>query len=111
MSTLSTHILDIALGQPAAGVTVQLEQHEASGWRTLAEEVTNHDGRIAALTPEPLPAGRYRLTAMIGDWFSAAGRESLYVSAQIDFITGAAGGHYHLPFLISPWSWSTYRGS
>ncbi|WP_437615670.1 hydroxyisourate hydrolase [Erwinia sp. V71] len=111
MSTLSTHILDTAHGQPAAGVTVLLEQHRDAGWHTLTEAVTNQDGRIPDLTPDALPAGRYRLTAAIGDWFHAAGRESLYVSAQIDFLVSPTGGHYHLPFLISPWSWSTYRGS
>jgi 5-hydroxyisourate hydrolase len=51
------------------------------------------------------------LTAEIGDYFAAEGRDALYVSAQIDFVIGATGSHYHLPFLISPWSWSTYRGS
>lgn len=111
MSTLSTHILDIALGRPAAGVAVKLEREDGNGWQPLAEAATNDDGRIPAFTPQALPPGRYRLTAAIGDYFAAAGRESLYVSAQLDFVIGAAGGHYHLPFLIAPGSWSTYRGS
>ncbi|KFX20376.1 hydroxyisourate hydrolase [Pectobacterium betavasculorum] len=111
MSTLSTHILDIAFGHPAIGVKVRLERHDAACWCTIAEDVTNGDGRIAAFVNEPLPAGHYRLTAAIGDWFAEAKRESLFVEAQIDFRLSASGGHYHLPFLISPWSWSTYRGS
>ncbi|MCT2388071.1 hydroxyisourate hydrolase [Erwinia pyrifoliae] len=111
MSTISTHILDTALGKPAAGVAMLLEQKSAAGWLPLAQGVTNADGRLGDLTPQPLAAGRYRLTAAIGDYFAAAGREALYLSAQIDFVIAANGGHYHLPFLISPWSWSTYRGS
>ncbi|ADP11678.1 Transthyretin family protein [Erwinia sp. Ejp617] len=111
MSTISTHILDTARGKPAAGVAILLEHKSAAGWLPLAQGVTNADGRLGALTPQPLAAGRYRLTAAIGDYFAAAGREALYLSAQIDFVIAANGGHYHLPFLISPWSWSTYRGS
>ncbi|GLW36322.1 hydroxyisourate hydrolase [Pectobacterium sp. B2J-2] len=111
MSTLSTHILDIAVGQPAVGVKVRLERQDDTRWSTVAEDVTNEDGRIAAFVNAPLPAGHYRLTAAIGDWFAEANRESLFVEAQIDFRLSASGGHYHLPFLISPWSWSTYRGS
>ncbi len=111
MNTISTHILDSALGKPASGVSLQLEQQSAAGWQLIASGITNQDGRVAELTPQPLPAGHYRLTAQIGDYFSAAGRDALYLSAQIDFALPASGGHYHLPFLISPWSWSTYRGS
>nr|WP_256464656.1 hydroxyisourate hydrolase [Erwinia amylovora] len=111
VSTISTHILDTALGKPAAGVVIVLEQQSADGWRPLAQGVTNADGRFGDLTPQPLAAGSYRLTAAIGDYFAAAGREALYISAQIDFAIAAPGSHYHLPFLISPWSWSTYRGS
>lgn len=111
MSTLSTHILDIAVGHPAVGVRVRLERQDATHWRTIAEDVTNEDGRITAFVNAPLPVGRYRLTAAIGDWFAEENRESLFVEAQIDFRLSPSGGHYHLPFLISPWSWSTYRGS
>ncbi|BCQ33571.1 5-hydroxyisourate hydrolase [Erwinia rhapontici] len=110
MSTVTTHILDTALGKPAAGVTIALEQNSPTGWQLLASGVTNADGRIGDLTPQPLAAGHYRLTAEIGDYFAADGRETLYVNAQIDFVI-ATTGHYHLPFLITPWSWSTYRGS
>lgn len=111
MSTITTHILDTALGMPAAGVDVRLEQRGSEGWQPLSQGTTNRDGRIADLTPVALAPGHYRLTADIGDYFAASGRDALYVSAQIDFIIPATGSHYHLPFLISPWSWSTYRGS
>ncbi|MGD9423773.1 hydroxyisourate hydrolase [Pantoea sp. NSTU24] len=111
MSTITTHILDTALGKPACGVAISLEQNSPEGWFPVAEGATDNDGRLKDLTPEPLSPGHYRLTAEIGDYFAVAGRDALYVSAQIDFVIAEAGSHFHLPFLISPWSWSTYRGS
>ena len=107
MNTLSTHILDISTGKPAQGVTVHLEREG----EIMASGVTNVQGRIAAFVPS-LPAGRYRLVAEIGAWFRETGRDTLYPCAQIDFVTGeAAGEHFHLPFVIAPGGWSTYRGS
>ncbi|MBS6034930.1 MULTISPECIES: hydroxyisourate hydrolase [Pantoea] len=111
MSTVTTHILDTAIGKPASGVAISLEQNSPEGWFPLSQGETDSDGRLKTLTPEPLTPGHYRLTAEIGDYFAAAGRDALYVSAQIDFVIAEAGSHFHLPFLISPWSWSTYRGS
>ena len=107
MSTLSTHILDISTGKPAQGVTVHLEREG----EIMATGVTNAQGRIAAFVPS-LPAGRYRLVAEIGAWFSETGRGTIWPCAQIDFVTGeAADEHFHLPFVIAPGGWSTYRGS
>lgn len=108
MSTLSTHILDVSTGRPAQGVKVVLEREGAQ----MACGVTDSQGRIGELSAGPLMAGSYRLIAEIGDWFAADGRETLYLNAQIDFvIRTAADEHYHLPFLIAPGGWSTYRGS
>ncbi|MDR9891620.1 hydroxyisourate hydrolase [Pseudenterobacter timonensis] len=108
MSTLSTHILDISTGLPAEGVKVALEREGEQ----IALGVTDEKGRIGELGAGPLAAGRYRLIALIGEWFGASGRETLYPCAQIDFvIREAADEHYHLPFLIAPGGWSTYRGS
>lgn len=95
MSTLSTHILDISTGRPAQGVKVVLEREGA----LIARRATDENGRIGELGAGPLAPGHYRLSAEIGEWFTASGRETLYLSAQIDFaIREAAGGHYHLPF-------------
>ncbi|BAS35479.1 hydroxyisourate hydrolase [Klebsiella pneumoniae] len=108
MSTLSTHILDISTGTPAEGVTVSLSREG----ETLVTLVTNAQGRIATFSAAPLPAGSYCLTAETGAWFTRAGRESVFTRAQIDFVIGeAADDHFHLPFLIAPGGWSTYRGS
>lgn len=97
MSTLSTHILDISTGTPAEGVTVSLSREG----ETLANLVTNAQGRIATFSAAPLPAGRYCLTAETGAWFARAGRESVFTRAQIDFVIGeAAEDHFHLPFRV-----------
>lgn len=111
MSHISTHVLDTAEGKPAVGVPIRLEQLCDSGWVTLSETHTNADGRVPSLSPTPLPAARYRLTAEIGAWFAAQQRQTIYPQAQIDVVIPRAGEHFHLPFLITPWSWSTYRGS
>ena len=107
MSTLSTHILDISTGKPAQGGTVRLEPDA----EIIATGVTNAQGRITEFVPL-LPAGRYRLVAETGAWFSETGRDTLYPCAQIDFLIGeTADEHFHLPFVIAPGGWSTYRGS
>lgn len=111
MSSVTTHILDTALGQPARDISVRLERYVSGDWQRLASATTDDDGRCRALTVEPLAPGRYRLSADIGAYFARTRRDALYPSAQIDFVMTENGGHYHLPFLISPWSWSTYRGS
>ncbi|HEY3588929.1 MAG TPA: hydroxyisourate hydrolase [Buttiauxella sp.] len=111
MSQLSTHILDTALGKPAVDVVIRLEWLVGERWDVIAQGVTDADGRLNDFGLPTLAAGRYRLTAEIGQYFAATHRETLYPSAQIDFVISQNGGHYHLPFLISPWSWSTYRGS
>lgn len=111
MSHISTHILDTSLGKPAAGVIIRLEQHTATGWQLVKAAETNADGRIGSMAEGELAPGRYRLTAEIGQWFVLSGRETLYPSAQIDVTLPRSGEHYHLPFLIAPWGWSTYRGS
>ncbi|MFJ3459672.1 hydroxyisourate hydrolase [Scandinavium goeteborgense] len=111
MSHISTHILDTSLGKPAARVMIRLEQQTDSGWTLVKEAETNADGRIGSMAEGDLAPGCYRLTAEIGQWFAQTGRETLYPSAQIDVILPRSGDHYHLPFLIAPWGWSTYRGS
>lgn len=108
MNSLSTHILDISTGLPAQGVRVILEREG----QLIASGVTDSNGRISEFSAEPLAAGRYRLVAETGEWFAARGRDTLFLYAQIDFIIReTADDHFHLPFLIAPGGWSTYRGS
>ncbi|MGO4746598.1 hydroxyisourate hydrolase [Serratia quinivorans] len=111
MSNISTHILDTSLGKPAAKVRVWLEREHQGQWLAVGESATDADGRARELTPEELPAGHYRLHADVGGYFKADQRETLYATAIIDFVIKETAQHYHLPLLISPYSYSTYRGS
>lgn len=111
MTRITTHILDTSLGKPAANVRIWLERVEGQNITLLSETQTDADGRAAKLTPEPVASGHYRLCADIGAYFTATGRETLYHSAIIDVVIDGEQDHYHLPLLISPYSYSTYRGS
>lgn len=110
MIELTSHLLDTSAGQPARGVRIDLYRWQNNQWHLLYEATSDSDGRVPAGIFPVLEPGRYKLSAAIGEWFSAQQRDSLYVHAELDVdLTGS--GHYHLPFLITPWSWSTYRGS
>ena len=113
MSTLSSHVLDTASGRPARGVPVRLEALDAGGdWKTLADAVTDDDGRVRRLPPEgPLPAGTYRVTFDTRAYLEAAGRPVFYPRVDVVFVVGAGAEHYHIPLILSPFGYSTYRGS
>ena len=114
MSTLSTHVLDTALGRPAAGVAVKLERVNADGGVTIAGfGTTDDDGRLGDLLPagRPLVRGDYRLRFDIGAYFAATGRETFYSSVSVEFRVTESTAHYHVPLLVSPFGYSTYRGS
>jgi 5-hydroxyisourate hydrolase len=110
---LTTHVLDLALGRPARGVAVKLfRRSEAGEWVPLAERTTDADGRVkdllgaASLTP-----GRYLLTFATGDYFRARGEMSFHPEIPVQFEVGDPAQHYHVPLLLSPFGYSTYRGS
>ncbi|MFD1813198.1 hydroxyisourate hydrolase [Rhodococcus gannanensis] len=105
-ATVSTHVLDAVTGTPAAGVAVVLT--DADGTR-IAAGSTDADGRIGAITPSPIPPGRYRLAFDTGAWFAARGRDTFYPEVVVAF--DHLGGHCHVPLLLSPFAYSTYRGS
>ncbi|MFL6375419.1 MAG: hydroxyisourate hydrolase [Pyrinomonadaceae bacterium] len=114
MSGITTHVLDTAIGKPAAGVSVMLERKSHSaGWEPLGESLTNVDGRITDLLPsgEVLLPGHYRLTFEVAPYFLLQDMESLYPRITIDFTVKDAEQHYHVPLLLSPFGYSTYRGS
>jgi 5-hydroxyisourate hydrolase len=108
MSTVTTHVLDTALGQPAAGVAVRLES--ATG-AVVASGVTDTDGRVRELGPDDLAAGVYRIWFGTGDYFARDQRRTFYPEATVTFEVGDGGGHYHVPLTLSPFAYSTYRGS
>jgi 5-hydroxyisourate hydrolase len=105
--SLSTHVLDAVHGRPAHGVPVRLEQRGPDGWTVLTERVTGTDGRIADLSTG-LAAGNYRL---VFDTERYLGPQSFYPEVVITFRAEGAGQHYHVPLLLSPFAYSTYRGS
>jgi 5-hydroxyisourate hydrolase len=105
--TISTHVLDAALGRPAAGVAVRLERPSGAS----VDAVTDADGRVASLAGEESEPGEYRLRFDTGGYFAAAGRESFYPEVVVAFTIVDAAQHYHVPLLLSPFAYSTYRGS
>jgi 5-hydroxyisourate hydrolase len=110
MRSLSTHVLDAVSGDPAAGVTVTLARADGAGWRELAAASTDPDGRVRDLAPHGLDAGTHRLTFDTAAYFRAAGQAGFYPEVSITF-TVAEERHYHVPLLLSPFAFSTYRGS
>jgi len=109
VSTLSTHVLDTALGRPAHGIRVTLER----AGNVIGSGVTDADGRVRDLHRKdaPLSEGSYRLTFYVSDYFSKAGRESFFPEVVVNFRIGGGTEHYHVPLLLSPFGYSTYRGS
>jgi 5-hydroxyisourate hydrolase len=114
MKRISTHILDTARGKPAAAVLVRLELRESSGsWRRLSSATTDSDGRCTQLLPEtePLTEGTYRLTFDTADYFEAQGVQTLYPYVEIAFRVANGESHFHIPLLVSPNGYTTYRGT
>jgi 5-hydroxyisourate hydrolase len=110
VSQVTTHVLDAAFGTPAVGVAVELDRQVQDRWTEVASGATDADGRIAVLGPDRLEAGVYRLVFATGDYFQATHRPAFYPEVQISFlVTGP--DHYHVPLLLSPFAYSTYRGS
>lgn len=113
MSGITTHVLDTARGRPAHGVPVILELQTEGTWRELGRAATDADGRVRQLLPagKPLAAGIYRLTFLTRSYFDALGIEGFYPEAAIVFTVRDPDQHYHVPLLLSPFGYSTYRGS
>jgi 5-hydroxyisourate hydrolase len=114
MSTVShvtTHVLDAARGQPAQGVAVRLERAGNSGYEQVAEGTTDADGRVKNLGPERLEPGTYRLTFDTGTYFDQQDQDAFYPEVVLAFRLQNPEQHYHVPVLLSPFAYSTYRGS
>ena len=112
MSTISTHVLDTARGSPANGVRVTLEAQAADGWVRLGSASTDADGRAPDLLHgEGMEPGVHRLTFDTGSWFRQHGTSGFYPEVTVLFEITEADGHYHVPLLLSPFGYSTYRGS
>jgi 5-hydroxyisourate hydrolase len=109
MSGITTHVLDVVIGKPAAGVTVRLEKRDEAGWDVLRESATDADGRCRDFAQDATP-GLYRITFGTGAYLALKGRSSIYPEITITFTCGG-DAHYHLPLLLSDNSYTTYRGS
>ena len=108
--SLSTHVLDATTGRPAVGVTVRLESRAADGWQEVAAGRTDDDGRLRDWSPAGTPGtGVHRLVFDTGAYF--ADRPAFYPEVVVVFEVGSPDEHYHVPILLSPFAFSTYRGS
>jgi 5-hydroxyisourate hydrolase len=108
MGTVSTHVLDSARGRPAVDVGVRLESSDGA---EIAKGRTDADGRIGDLAPEPLAAGTYRLVFDTAGYFAATGQRGFYPEVAVAFTVDDPAEHCHVPLLLAPFAYSTYRGS
>lgn len=109
---ISTHVLDTSIGRPAVGLSVMLERVDGEGWAVVTGGETDADGRVGGLVAdEDLELGTYRITFGTGGYFAGRGIVSFHPQVTIDFEVHDASEHYHVPLLLTPWSFSTYRGS
>lgn len=108
MSYVTAHVLDAAAGRPATGVSVTLTDTDG---HVLAVGVTDADGRVGDLGPDHLESGVHRVTFATGEYFAARGTACFHPEVSVVFTTESDQGHYHIPLLLSPFAYTTYRGS
>ena len=106
---ISTHILDTSLGRPAAHVTVELEKKSGDAWLPLGKETTNQDGRISFSAKSE--SGTYRLQFHVEEYFRAQYLTPFFTSVPVIFTVSDTNRKYHVPLLLNPYGYSTYRGS
>lgn len=107
-SFITAHVLDSTVGKPAPGVEVVLADAQGN---EIARAATNDNGRVPELGPETLEAGEYRITFGVSEYFAGRNVATFYPRITIEFIVEAGQEHYHIPLLLSPFAYSTYRGS
>lgn len=114
---LTTHVLDTLSGKPGTGIRITFEMPDGEGWRTVKSLTTNADGRTnePLLAGEAMAVGRYRIVFHVGEYFARLGvplaSPPFLDRVPVEFAVGDARAHYHVPLLVTPWSYSTYRGS
>ena len=113
MSQITTHVLDAALGSPGQDIPISLARMEGNDWTIIGQGRTNADGRLPDLCPQGqvMPAGTYRMHFDTATYFQALDQQVFYPWADVVFNIGDDGTHYHIPLLLSPYAYSTYRGS
>ncbi|GGD37248.1 hydroxyisourate hydrolase [Aureimonas glaciei] len=110
---ISVHVLSTEDGKPAAGVEVVLEKRDGSGWTEIAKAVTEKSGRISSLFPtdQTFQKGDYRVDFKTGDYYRKIGHDTFFPEITIPFTIEDTAQHYHIPLLLSPYGYTTYRGS
>jgi len=109
--SISTHVLDIGRGRPAGGMAVMLSRRQAGGpWSVVGRAVTDSDGRVNELSSVPLEAGEYRLDFAAGEYFQGSGTHAFYSEVSVVFVAADGDTHLHVPLLLSPFGYSTYKG-
>jgi len=111
MTRLTTHVLDIARGVPAEGLTLRLYAIDGETRRLVSEQQTNADGRTTEPIGVQLSSGTYELVFAAGPYFAGFATPTLYNDIPVRFALDAKREHHHIPLLLSPWGYSTYRGS
>ena len=112
MKGITSHVLDTAAGRPAARVAVRLECRDGNAWRSCGEGETDGDGRTGnLLTGGELKPGTYRLTFGTGVYFAARKATAFHPEVQVQFEVEEGQSHYHVPLLIAPFGYTTYRGT
>ncbi len=108
---ISTHILDTTRGRPASGVAVSLDRRDDTGWVAVGQGATDADGRCKTLLVESPEPGTFRITFAVAAYFQGLGVEAFYPEVSIVFSVARGGEHFHVPLLLNPFGFSTYRGS
>lgn len=110
--SISTHVLDTMRGTPAAGLVVTLHRREPDGdWTAVGQAVTDGDGRVRELTEDELDAGEYRLEFETQPYFERSGLNAFYPAVSVVFNLDDPSNHLHIPLLLSPYGYTTYRGT
>jgi 5-hydroxyisourate hydrolase len=109
---ITTHVLDTAAGRPGKAIAIELERDDAGSWQRVGAGTTDDDGRLRTLTPAgPVAPGVYRIRFHTGAYFAAHQQHGFFPVVEIQFTVSDGAQHYHVPLLLSPYGYSTYRGS
>ena len=109
---ITTHVLDTAAGRPGTSIAIELERADKNLWTLVGGGITDEDGRLRTLTQAgPIQPGIYRIRFQTGAYFAAQGITGFFPVVEIQFTVVDGAQHYHVPLLLSPYSFSTYRGS
>lgn len=112
MSGITSHVLDTSRGKPAEGIAIRLERKATDdAWQSIKEAVTDSDGRVPNIADNSCVTGHYRISFLVEEYFNLQQVKAFYPIVQIEFKVDDPNQHYHVPLLLNPFGYSTYRGS